>query len=444
MASETKAAPAEAERSASTAEIRARVVADLGEPVADQLETAVKLVAAGSVEGAGERGVAAADALDAATETLCNALRAVPDKLVRSAGYAELLIAYGRALLVYVRKSALAQNVFGSTVQAEISKAAGASSNYLIVEDDVGDKEDVDGDDGAAISPSPPGGMKGADSAANESAAADDDDVPSMGPEVTGKKPHVQGEGNADAKAEVEEDKDGDEGEGEGEDEVTNEELAWEQFETARMVLEELDGAEGSGNVHASRLAAVYEALGDFLTETDGHDARAAEEYARAAAAEARAHGPATRYGADLHHRRYLTLRKDAPAEALAAMESAIASFRAFIETGEGDEQDKETLDLLIQDAAVYKSGVGASLIKTVVGFGKDAPAPTGAVAVANGGSEEITAVPLETAFPVTVKPKRRAVAIEVPAPALDDDPAEIVPGTASGSVKKAKLNVDM
>jgi hypothetical protein len=97
-----------------------------------------------------------------------------------------------------------------------------------------------------------------------------------------------------------------------------------------------------------------------------------------------------------------------------------------------------------VQDAAVYKEGVGASLMKTVIGFGKDAPAPTGAVAVANGGSEDITAVPLDAAFPVTVKPKRRAVAVPVAAPPLDGDDDEGVTPSSSAfgnAAKKAKID---
>jgi hypothetical protein len=198
----------------------------------------------------------------------------------------------------------------------------------------------------------------------------------------------------------------------EDEEDISTAELAWEQLEHARIIMENL--APG----HQSRVSAVHEVQGDFLSETDGSDIRAADEYRKAAEAAIVSEGVASRRVADLYHRRYLALRKDEPVESIAAMEQAIKAFKLFVDTGNGDDEDTETLVLMRQDLSVFQESLGAALT-TVIGFAKkDAEVDNTSGAAPTRGirdSDEVTPVPREV-IPVTVKPKRRATAIAVSA----------------------------
>lgn len=431
------------------AALRERVAADLGEKLAAQYEEGVSLTEAGSQEGAGEKGVAAADALSGATEVFVQALSSVPEEKTRSAGFAELLLAYGKSLLVYVRRQALEESVLAGDVEAEIkAMAEKARDKVLDVEENVDEdvhvevisrpeegrsqqscEKKADGfhQDGVENGDARKLSESGIDPTPSTISASEQ--VPNVGVSKLIDGPtnladstsadvkvccsvNVDNNDNndnsvdMDAKKKTEADEsdpadaDGDE----NEEDISTAELAWEQLETARVIYEDL----GAG--HDDRLAAVHEAIGDFIIETDGYEARAAEEYGKAVDAEIRAHGSASRLVADLQHRRYLSLRRDAPAEAVAAMEAAVGSFRKFIASGEGDEQDNETLEMLQQDLSAYKDSLGSTLT-TVIGFKKDAPPPQSSFKSEGvAENDQVVAVSRE-AVPVTVQPKRRAKA---------------------------------
>jgi hypothetical protein len=424
---------------------QALVAADLGDTTAACYATAVALTVRGSVEGAGQRGVEAAADLEKATEVIVDALKAVPDDKVQSAGYAELLLAYGKALLVHVRREMLSENVLSAGVEKEIKSAADqGNSKFIDVADGaldedlevVADKSEID-EDGAEEDGScddEPGDTvngenHGADEASNDvqrerDGMQQDGDRKVKGEErnisMTGSKAEntaicekedpVLRTGETDiAVTDATEHAAADPNDEEEED-ISTAELAWEQLEHARIIMENL--APG----HQSRLSAVHEVQGDFLSETDGCDIRAADEYRKAAEAAIASDGVASRRVADLYHRRYLVLRKDEPVESIAAMERAIKAFKSFVDTGDGDDEDTETLDLMRQDLSVFKESLGSALT-TVIGFGnKDSEEVLASGVAATPSildSDEVTAVPREI-IPVTVKPKRRAVAVAV------------------------------
>jgi hypothetical protein len=425
-------------------EPRDLVTADLGEAAAGCYDDAILLTKRGSEEGAGERGREAAEALEKATEVIVDALKSVPEDKLQSAGYAELLIAYGKALLVHVHREMLTQNVLTADVENEINTASnngtskfidvaeGALDQDIMVvpeEEERGGKGEEEAKDGKSAD------LNGSSTTDVKAPVAADD----MGAEGEGagaksgskggksneKSDHkeepgvVEGEeaakmgGNANREeAESEAGLQGGDAQvaGDGavepaaadsEDDISTAELAWEQLEHARIII----GNLGPG--HESRMSAVHEVQGDFLSETDGSDVRAADEYRKAAEAAISADGLASRRVADLYHRRYLSLRKEEPVESIAAMQKAINAFKAFVDTGKGDREDAETLELMQQDLSVFKESLGSALT-TVIGFGnQDGDNPPA------GASDEITPVPREI-IPVNVKPRRRAVSVAV------------------------------
>jgi hypothetical protein len=433
-------------------EPRDLVTSDLGEEAAGCYDDAVLLTKRGSEEGAGERGREAAEALEKATEVIVNALKSVPEDKLQSAGYAELLIVYGKALLVHVRREMLTQNVLTADVENEINTASNNGTSKFIdvaegaLDEDVmvvpekeerGEEEDgeeakdgisadlngskttdlkapeavddlgAEGEEAGAKSGSKGEEIKESDARKGEPGVVEGKEAAKMAGKTTREEADSEA-GLQGGDTQVAGDGAVEPADADSEDDISTAELAWEQLEHARIII----GNLGPG--HESRMSAVHEVQGDFLSETDGSDVRAADEYRKAAEAAISADGVASRRVADLYHRRYLSLRKDEPVESIASMQKAIDAFKAFVNTGKGDNEDTETLELMQQDLSVFKESLGSALT-TVIGFGNkggdDLLASSG-VHLA-GASDEITPVPREI-IPVTVKPRRRAVSVAV------------------------------
>jgi hypothetical protein len=206
------------------------------------------------------------------------------------------------------------------------------------------------------------------------------------------------------------------EGSGDEDSDIGVDELLWEQLEVARGTFAAL------GPAYDSRLSAVHELLGDYLSETDAEGARVAAEYAAAADAEARAHGAASRSVANCRYMQFLALRRDAPADALTAIAAAIDSFRAIAAAPGATGDDAETVAMLEQEAGAYRAALDAhtrktagAAVGTVVGFAKNAPPPPAAAAAGADGEGEV--VPVRAGAPpvaVTVVPKRRVKPVAV------------------------------
>eukprot|EP00177_Eucheuma_denticulatum_P000900 GFKZ01001634.1.p1 GENE.GFKZ01001634.1~~GFKZ01001634.1.p1 ORF type:complete len:356 (-),score=112.48 GFKZ01001634.1:342-1409(-) len=93
-----------------------------------------------------EKGLSAEDAdrLEEATGMFVELLSAVPEDKQEGMGFAELLLAYGQALLVYVRKSGASAGVLGDAVEKKEGGSEGASKEDAGEEDIEEEEEDYE------------------------------------------------------------------------------------------------------------------------------------------------------------------------------------------------------------------------------------------------------------------------------------------------------------
>lgn len=106
---------------------------DLGEEALTNYKEAVSLCSRGDESED-------AECLKKSTEIFVNALTAVPEDKTKSAGYAELLLAYGKTLLAFLRRTTTEENILGGDVEAELPK--GKAVEREAEEEDI--EEDVD------------------------------------------------------------------------------------------------------------------------------------------------------------------------------------------------------------------------------------------------------------------------------------------------------------
>lgn len=92
-----------------------QVLEDLGEPARTLFQLGSSLVKPGA-------GTTTLESLDKATEHFVRALRAIPDAKSTTAGYGELCLAYGKALLGFVVQKASESGVLGGDVEGALKK----------------------------------------------------------------------------------------------------------------------------------------------------------------------------------------------------------------------------------------------------------------------------------------------------------------------------------
>jgi len=229
------------------------------------------------------------------------------------AAYAELLLAYGSALLELVKsssKDAAGDTMFGPSVPKTI--AVGTS------EEDAEDGGEEDADAGPVAGASVQEAGPSKPSAGNEEKAKASKVAASNASEQPA-NPTTQGEAKLDqvpesavlanpapvAPVEAED---------------TNQdlfELAWEQLEAARVIFEKL------GDAKLDRLAYTYEALANFSMENDTF-VNAARDYEAARGIQEKLQGPESRIVIALLHSKYLASRRDMPEDALSCLQEAV------------------------------------------------------------------------------------------------------------------------
>uniref|UniRef100_A0A7S0ZE46 Tetratricopeptide SHNi-TPR domain-containing protein n=1 Tax=Timspurckia oligopyrenoides TaxID=708627 RepID=A0A7S0ZE46_9RHOD len=276
-----------------------------------------------------------------------------------SAGFAEMQLTYGKALLELLRnqKDAPSQNesMFGPNIPEMVP----------VGRDDGEDAEDQEQSD--------------AEQDPTEDDSSSVEDGPNVGDSSNEQeKPETEGTCGADGEHTTPE-RDSENAPVETtEDEQDLFELTWEQLECARVAFEKL------GETKLDRLAEVYEALGDFSIENDAFE-QASQEYEAARTLYARLHGADSRIVVGLLHSKYLALRRVMPTQALHALKDAISVFESRI-LNSSDEKQKEEESKLVKDmkeeVVAYEKTL-EELIKmnaekqnadagtTTVGFGK-------------------------------------------------------------------------
>lgn len=172
--------------------------------------------------------------LNEANQILVDLLTEIPEEKQSGPGFAELLLAYGKALLGLVRKAQMEAGLLGDAAK----KVAGTDEEEDVMEED-------------------------------------------------------------------------------------DEELAWTQLETARVMFEKCDGME-------DRLGEVHATLGNLLLESDSWEG-SAREFGRAAEL------LKGRARAEVLYKKYLALRRDQPAEALETLRVSITQFESAVDGEEGE-----------------------------------------------------------------------------------------------------------
>ncbi len=306
---------------------------DLGDALADKYVEARKIVA---------QHVDDVDKLTPATAIYVDILQSVPQDKTASAGYAEVLLAYGQALLSFARHSVAQVAILGGDVETAALEAnlkeslrakEGAPAKKADPKKrDVGrlllEKAKANAETNGAGEP-----KKGDEKEAAEEKPAEEKPSEEVKPseEKDEIKPaekeekQTNGEAQNGKEDEIDTIEEDGKGEGEGEEEVDDEVLTWEQLEYARRVFEDL------GPSQRQRLADVYESLGDLLLETDQMKA-AAVDYGKAIGILREAEKPRIRIISLLHYQRYLALRRDEPAEAVTALTESVQSFEQYVE----------------------------------------------------------------------------------------------------------------
>lgn len=413
-------------------EIHERVERDLGDEAAASFRKATAATAAGRAEAGGaEAGAAAAAALNNASEIFVSILKAADERgAVTGAGYAEVLLGYARCLMVYVQREGGHAQVFGEGVTEGMTAAGkalpprkkidvlagedatdviGAEDVDVVKEEEADDDDDDDDDEKAeegqeeSVSPKLGAAEGGASDAPNE--------------EEDEKKKMLSAVVQMVAKAATE-----NPGTGGSDQEEGTDELCWDALEVARNIFARL------GPAYDSRLSAVHELIGDYLSETDADGPRTAAEYALAAEAEKRAHGLASRSVANCRWMQFLAARREDPDMAVDAVAAAIESFRAVADAPGGTDDDRETASMLERELNDFKAALESHRQKkkgaaagSTIGFAKTAaPPPSSGDVVALGsgaGAAKDDVVPVRAEsrpIAVTVKPRRRAKPVAV------------------------------
>lgn len=281
---------------------------------------------------------------EAATEIFAKSLGEVPSDKTSALGFAELLLAYAEALMVFVKNEEGDNAMLGPQVPKGLPVRDGIDGGVAAAEQEKGDaKEENKGkanDDGKSEEEN---GTKDE----GDSKLADEGDV---------------AVNNAKGGAEVEGDAvDGDK------DEPGNAELVWEQLEAARMVF------EAHRSECPNRLVHVYEKLGDFLMQMDKCN-EAAAEYGKAAAVENETVGMESRLLALLCHSQYLALRRDDQVEALKVLKVAIDVFGRHIKKKENDKgeeavkDDKDVLKEMEEECKAFEAAVKETVLSLTNG----------------------------------------------------------------------------
>lgn len=383
------------------------VLTDLGKDTADQFTKATAIARANEED---------TDKLSAATELFVDILSAVSQEKTKSAGYAELLLAYGQTLLAFTRRAGQDGNILGGDVEAEALKArvvnaikskslssnAGtgpanskpsfrdkdaeqskiesiSSKDANLHASEVAEDKESKPNDGTTLSEKPEGkpdsakpGIDKSDQPKVDAVVTQANSVDEVGLTETAKDSIESGAKTEESKANETHDdelKNGaskvqdeivpatiEEGEiQEDEEDIDNEMLTWEQFEHARLTFESL------GPEYRSRLVDVFEALGDLLVESDQGEP-AATEYGKAINILSERDSPDEREVSHLQYKRYLALRRDLPEPALQALEEAVRSFGKFATSPTASDADRETLKEMSADLAVFKSALGPAL----------------------------------------------------------------------------------
>lgn len=419
------------------------------------------------------------DKLSAATEIFVGILNAVPQEKTKSAGYAEVLLAYGKVLLDFTRRAGQDENILGGDVEAEVLKTKAAVALKIKAKSALAapptekseavpkaphltkkaldksesasatDKNSVEDADtakagGETAVAKTAGGEPKIDPVANVSAPLSAETMKTGAPNIGDSngdkskpvldeaikskpeagKPESVKEKKKDVfeKAQVEEDQ-AEEGEvqEDDEEEVDNETLTWEQLEHARLTFENL------GKEYRQRLVDVFEALGDLLVESDQSEP-AAKEYAKGIEILKERESPNLRAESHLQYNRYLALRRDSPEPALAALEESVRVFGDFISSESASDAHRETHKEISAELAVFKAALGPALARARAATAKQ----NGSGAV--DGTDRVTNADTETI--TIVQPRRRVRKLaEVEGPNLA---AEGAP-----QAKKARISDD-
>lgn len=403
-----KAAVTHAQKAAAAA--IANVRTDLGDEMADTFKRTRALYLKN------EENV---DELMPVSKMLIDMLGKVPAEKTRSAGYAELLFAYGQVTFAFAKKSIYETTILGGDVEAAALKST--------LEDALRSKS-AKKTDKADLK------MKADDDTKPEAGSADVQEGDTNGVEpkspaqtpVVGKEP-VSGSGKEsekevqkhDAKEESgnEPEKDskddgkteeaakpetvvirdpksaaptlnepksatpkpkanGDSGATEAvpvqvaEDEITavavdnedEDEVDKDDVDNETLTWEQYEYArmifEELGDAQRNRLPHVYEALGDLLLETDQHE-NATTEYGKALKLleESPEAERDLRSISTISYQRYLALRGSKPADALAALDKSVDSFAKYAEKND-DNDSRDTLKAMQEDRAAFKEAL--------------------------------------------------------------------------------------
>lgn len=336
--------------------------------------------------------------LNPATEIYVSILRAIPENKTSSAGYGEVLLAYGQVLLSFARDSVAQVAILGGDVETaaleanlkesfrknppgvtktaktvdEITERA-VSSAEQSKEEEKGVKEqegDVKREDKSVKEKGKLENGLGKDkmdvekeqpksNGAAQAKPVDDEDMIKPAETNGVKQNGKDSTGNTK----------GEEAEGDIEEDLDDETLTWEQLEYARKVFEEL------GAPQRSRLAEVHESLGDLLLETDQMRA-AAVEYAKAIDILSEAEETQIRIISLLQYQRYLALRRDEPADAVTALTESVKAFEEHVEDAKqgkikGDglkepvEKLEEVLNQMKEELESFKSALPTDALKS-------------------------------------------------------------------------------